>query len=665
MCGGVWPEREVSRKATPVALCFCLLARAAHALPAWSDTPANLVKHYAGASGSPPASASHASANLPGYHVTWSITADRGGEIVVGVEAPTTGWVGFGLSEAAAMRGADIMMGHVEAATAQAVVGDYHSSANGKPVRDGCQDWSVLHGEENGRSTLLIVSRKLITSDPNDRPILVGALRKTGLLLAYGTGDSPDSYAYHGVNRTKIYVDLQSGADESQASWSAAKQAQPDLSFIELKANEAWDPAALGPSPANTFQGPVPGGQPIPADTTTYWEYCFSDGSLVHDSSPQGAARPLRPSSGASWNRSLTMVAFESVSDGSPANIHHFVLNAYDTDRCQTGGTEGIIWVGGIGFYEDLPAGIGFAFSRVRSFRLQVHYNNPTGASGLRDNSGVRIWLSAAAPTHYAGTLALGDGPLALEGEILPAGRSFYSFTCSSAVTSAWPTDITVFGSMLHMHQQGDAMYTEIKDGGGGGHHPDGGGSNQQVVRRANAVQYFDFAWQDPTPVEPYTIKKGDTTTTRCYFNNVVGTAAKPLKFGRGSDEEMCIDFLWYYPYSAALQHYGCALDENGTIPAAATSSEDFRTFGVDAGTASDPRCDAAATTTVTLATVGGGGGGGGGGAGAGGGGSVLVGDGALKMSVTVSAANRACGTLGGAGLLLVSFAALALACAG
>jgi hypothetical protein len=49
--------------------------------------------------------------------------------------------------------------------------------------------------------------------------------------------------------------------------------------------------------------------------------------------------------------------------------------------------------------------------------------------------------------------------------------------------------DITVFGSILHMHANGDMMYTEVTTAAG------------DVVTRPNAVEYFDFAFQDPTMV--------------------------------------------------------------------------------------------------------------------------------------------------------------------
>ena len=72
------------------------------------------------------------------------------------------------------------------------------------------------------------------------------------------------------------------------------------------------------------------------------------------------------------------------------------VMYGYDAVGCQKSATESIVWVGGIGFYEDLPAGIGLPFSRAKSFRIQVHYDNPNRLPNLKDNSGVRVWYVGA-----------------------------------------------------------------------------------------------------------------------------------------------------------------------------------------------------------------------------------------------------------------------------
>ena len=194
------------------------------------------------------------------------------------------------------------------------------------------------------------------------------------------------------------------------------------------------------------FEGPdAPGsggktGKILQSKRTDYKEFCYAE------------------QVGWTADGQTHMVAFEAIEDGSPSNVHHIVMYGYAGAGCD--GMETVVWVGGIGFYEDLPSNVGMSLARVRSFRLQIHYDNPSLVPGLRDNSGVRVWTSSVAPAHEAGTLQLGDPTLNMAEESsefyekIPVGRSFFTFTCDGATTASFPHDITVFGSILHMHQK-------------------------------------------------------------------------------------------------------------------------------------------------------------------------------------------------------------------
>jgi len=192
--------------------------------------------------------------------------------------------------------------------------------------------------------------------------------------------------------------------------------------------------------------------------------------------------------------------------------------------------------------------------------------------------------LTSQSPLHEAGIISIGDASLQLAGGNadfpapveIPLGRSFYTFSCSSEMTSAWVHDITVFGTLLHMHETGDAMYTEVI-------------RNGTVVDRPNAVEYFDFNHQDPTLVQPFIIKRGDSLRTRCYYNNP--GIEKPLVFGLGSENEMCIDFLYYYP---RLESVGsCNPGQEWTFHGAenvtsASDPEGMRSFATNASAIHD-----------------------------------------------------------------------------
>jgi len=573
---------------------FTLLVTAANA--AWSSTVLDLLKKY-----EPTATFTTAKPLVPftGYSFSYALDSAKK-HITFAVEADTTGWIGLGIAEAAGMKGADIMMGHVDSA-GKAVVGDYHSVSNGKPTRDGCQDWTAHYGEESDGKTLLVFSRKLSTGDSNDHALFTNTIKRQTLILAYGANgdDVPANYAYHaGSKRAKFSFDINKAEKVSHATWTAAKIAKTDLTYIDLRAdgmaNSCTNCAASKEiSNGKNYAGPTAGGYVVPTEMTTYTEFCY----------------PLSENSVLFGDRSTHMIAFEGLVDpegrtSSPNNIHHTVLHAYPGDDCTQAGA--VIWVGGVTFYEDLPTDVGIKFSRYKSLRVQTHYDNPAKTAGLKDNSGVRVYLQTTAPLHDAGTLQLGDGTIELsrtdgtgansQKAVIPQGRSFWTFGCPATFTNAWPIEkVTVFGSILHMHKMGDMMYTEVT-------HADG-----TPAKRVNSVQYFDFDHQDPTLIVPYEIKKGDSLKTRCYFNNK-NPASKPLHFGLGSDEEMCIDFLYYYPYNADIKdhctmptgaasysgHFGGTYDGTQTITD--VSDAGMRVFGVSVGTEDAATCTGGAT---------------------------------------------------------------------
>jgi ABC-type multidrug transport system ATPase subunit len=523
----------------PATFLLLMASSATFTQAAWTTSPSDLLDQY---EPSPTFKTTTPISPFASYKLWWSYSLEKE-HITFVIEAKTTGWVGMGIAEAAGMRGADIMMGHV-LSSGKVVVEDFHSIANALPNKDGCQDWEALAGEEDATtgSTLLVFGRKFRTNDSNDHPILIQSIKRLTLLLAHGADGDDTDYNMHPTGKNVKYpVDLSKATSADKSNWRNEKIATHGITYLDLRAS-GTSPTSAAAKEVNGRQGPTVGGFNVPATRTTYVDFCY----------------PLSVNS--NWAReNKYMIAFEGLVDpqgrtSNPNNIHHTVLYAYDGDDCS--GTDSIIWVGGVTFFEDLPENVGISFERFKSFKLQTHYDNPSGTIGLRDDSGVRIYFQNTRPKHEAGTMQLGDGTLELSRSsgtaasinsqtpaVIPVGRSYYSFTCPSTVTSSWPVDsITVFASILHMHQTGDMMYTEIIHGDG------------TPSKRVNSVQYFDFDHQDPTLVQPYVIKKGDKMVTRCYYNNP-GTQ-NPLTFGLGSEQEMCIDFIYYYPYHSQIKQH-------------------------------------------------------------------------------------------------------------
>jgi len=213
------------------------------------------------------------------------------------------------------------------------------------------------------------------------------------------------------------------------------------------------------------------------------------------------------------------------------------------------------------------------------------------------DDAGVKIWVQPSPKANVAGIFELGD-PKVIQGGLLggtavviPRGGSHFTYVCPDSETAKWTGDITVFGSILHMHKMGAQMYTEVT--------PPSGGATGATKR--NHVQYFDFDHQDPTLISSYVIKKGSTLTTRCYYDNTL-PASQPLVFGLGSEQEMCTDFIYYYPADPSV--VGCA---PATMPTAATidfaSDAGSRVFGVAPGTSSASTCTGRGVSVYTPPT--------------------------------------------------------------
>ena len=127
----------------------------------------------------------------------------------------------------------------------------------------------------------------------------------------------------------------------------------------------------------------------------------------------------------------------------------------------------------------------------------------------------------------------------------LPVDYSSYTFSCPSSATQNWDQEeITIFSSVLHMHEIGTRMFTNHYRGG-------------VLMSKRHVVDYFDFDFQRMNDVS-YTAKRGDSFITTCYYSQTPQRLLNGTKrrFGLGSRDEMCIDFMYYYPKINSVPNY-------------------------------------------------------------------------------------------------------------
>jgi hypothetical protein len=126
-------------------------------------------------------------------------------------------------------------------------------------------------------------------------------------------------------------------------------------------------------------------------------------------------------------------------------------------------------------------AGIRVLGTGLKSFVLQVHYDNADMVTGKIDSSGFKIYYTSILRANDAGILQIGDPAVQLWNKTIPSGYSKLSLEVSAedCTNSFTDNEVTVYGRALHMHQAGARMQTtQLRDG---------------AAVREDYVDFYDF----------------------------------------------------------------------------------------------------------------------------------------------------------------------------
>jgi hypothetical protein len=208
-------------------------------------------------------------------------------------------------------------------------------------------------------------------------------------------------------------------------------------------------------------------------------------------------------------------------------------------------GCESLIFawaVGGTSLILPPAAGIRIGAMATRYIVLETHLDNPNGVHGSTASSlGIKMQTTTALRQYDAASLTIGDPSLSLKvvGDF-PRYTPDVHFeaTCSSSCTSNFGGDLTVFGSVLHMHSYGREIYTTLSKYN----------EDSDVVLSMDIVdkrQFWNAQFQLMTPVD-FTISQGDSLNTHCVYDT--SNTDDTVRFGMSSSNEMCMHFLFVYP---------------------------------------------------------------------------------------------------------------------
>lgn len=177
----------------------------------------------------------------------------------------------------------------------------------------------------------------------------------------------------------------------------------------------------------------------------------------------------------------------------------------------------------------ELPAEAGFPIDAGETvhFVLQVHYNNLSGLSGEIDQSGIDLCTTEDLRPFDADIMALGG---IFDQDIPPMSTAVAD--CSTPIPAqADPFfPVTVFQAWPHMHVSGKALHGWIENASG-------------TTPIVDAPDYdFNYQITYPTNVQ---LAVSDTVRTTCEWQN---TTASAKSFGEDTNDEMCFNFVSYYP---------------------------------------------------------------------------------------------------------------------
>ena len=232
-------------------------------------------------------------------------------------------------------------------------------------------------------------------------------------------------------------------------------------------------------------------------------------------------------------------------------HVHHYVVQVLDNpsaddpnDLCVEEPWDDMIWGWAPGGEPlNLPPEAGFRSGQngTVTIRFQVHYDNPL-LQEFTDNGGFDVLYTDQLRPNDAGIASFGD----IEPIFIPAGEAAHEHvaSCPASFTSAnFGGPLSVIGTWLHAHEFGSVLWGEVIPADG---------SDPYELGREDP---YLFDYQTFKPVEDVTLMPGDEIRTHCVYDNADGTS--PVQGGPETQDEMCINFVLYYPKSDAFDECG------------------------------------------------------------------------------------------------------------
>ncbi|XP_074546763.1 dopamine beta-hydroxylase [Halichoeres trimaculatus] len=410
----------------------------------------------------------------------------------------------LGMSDRGELTNADLVV--LWDSGSKSYFGDAWSNSEGQVSLDSQQDYELLEAKQKPEGFFLLFKRPFSTCDPRDYLIEEGTVH-----IIYGLLDQPLA-SLEQLNLSQVHTGIQ-----------RVLMLRPDT------------PSPSLPPDVETLDVVAPH-VIIPNQETTYW--CFIQ--ELPENIPKNH-----------------IVMYESViTPGNEAIVHHIEVFECSPDMSDVPQYSGscddkmkpgklnfcrhvlAAWaMGAEAFYYPPDAGLPMGGpGSSRFLRLEVHYHNPLLIAGRQDSSGIRLHYTPSLRRYDAGIMELGLVYTPIMA-VPPKQHDFYlSGYCTSKCTKTAlpPGGIFIFASQLHTHLAGRGVRTVLVRGG-------------KEVEVVQEDQHFSTHYQTIRVLHKMTnVLPGDVLITKCTYNTE--DRSKPTVGGFGIMEEMCVNYIHYYP---------------------------------------------------------------------------------------------------------------------
>jgi hypothetical protein len=513
---------------------------------------------------------------------TWNID-EHAGLINITLDCATTGWSSFGFSDTGAMKGSDVVICYSSQDSLATCVDGYskgHSFDSDESL-GGTNDITNVTGNVSNGRTVIKLSKKLDSKDVNDKAITQGSEMKVLFALRKQGNPSTENgqFKKHSA-RTVQSVTLWPITEKEDT----ASNPSPTLSLTSTDPDSSSTPASTN----TNATAPASSSSSAPTTTTMPMTSSMStdlaSNTASSTSAPAYRVDPDVHKMYIGMNRlsipaqktfyackyfniknmaqNITQmklgtiyhaIAFEASIDNIN-RAHHAVMYACpDASKikysdqafdCTTNSLDEncpnpvMFWAPGMGpIVMPLEAGLVWGSADTEAIMLEIHYSNDDKVSGEIDSSFFIAYFTTKLRQYDLGVMTTGKFTGLFS---IPPGQKNYavSSSCTAACTSKMPGPINIFGYIPHGHMILTKLDTDIKN-------PD---STSLDLLSDN----FNFHQQRfIQPNSAAVIKPGFSAITTCTYDS--SSRAAVTQAGIGSDDEMCFNFIFYYPKENGL----------------------------------------------------------------------------------------------------------------